>query len=150
MILFPKLDLDFPTCYSHKINRTIPDPGGLERTKNSVRLGRIIIKVAPALSSKLEVRRKHPITTRSRGISPQSNAQDHQSSAPIAFETFLHMLAHQKLVKSSSLLKSMLKLHVQLKIDELLCPPGSYLCMDFFMRSKASGVSLVCWMSHEF
>ena len=53
--LFPKLVVDGPTCHDRKINRTIPAPGGSERTKNSVMLGRKIIKVAPELASKAPV-----------------------------------------------------------------------------------------------
>ena len=38
---------------------------------------------------------------------------------------------HQNLVKPSSLLNSRIKLHLPLKIDESLYPPGSHSCMDF-------------------
>ena len=75
MPLFPKLDLDCPTCHACKINKTTPAPGGSERTKNSVRLGRNLIKVAPVFTSKApelasisKDSRKHPMTTRSKGF----------------------------------------------------------------------------------
>ena len=64
MPLFPKLDLCLSMHRAHKINRTIPVPGEAERTKNSARLGRNVFKVAPDLAFKLEVHRKHYMTTR--------------------------------------------------------------------------------------
>ena len=145
MPLFPKLDLDCPTCHTWKIDKTIPGPGGSERTKTSVRSGLNFIKVSPGLASKTPVlaskpnqSRKHAMITRTRGFYPQSHAQAHQSSAPIAFENYLSILVCQKLVKQSSLLKSRIKLHLPLKTDELLYPPGSCLCMDFVFYDMES------------
>ena len=89
--------------------------------------------------------------TRSRGISPQLHNQDHQLSAPIVFETHFSMLVCQKLVKPSFLLKSRLKLHIPLKIDELLCLQGSCLCLDFsFHELEIIRGSLMYWMPHTF
>ena len=116
MTLFPKFDVCCPTCHTCKINRTIPAQGGLERTKNSVKLGLNLIKIAPLLASKAPVldcpptgSGKHLITTRSRDFSPKLHAQVIPSSAHIDFQTYLSMVVHQNLVAPSSLLKSRLK-----------------------------------------
>ena len=85
------------------------------------------------------------MTTISRGICPKLHAQDHHSYVPIKFVTFLSMIVHQKLVKLSPLLKSRLKSHLPLKIDELMNPPGSYLHMDivFYELESIQGFTSV-------
>ena len=67
----------------------MPDPGGAERTKNSVRLLRDLIKVVPVISTpttKPSDNRKNPMITRSRGVFLRSYAQDQQSYDTIKFE----------------------------------------------------------------
>ena len=117
-----------------KLNLFMSAPGGIERNKNSVRLGRSIINISSTLAnstSKPEDHVKQPMTTRFRRISPRSCAQDYHSSKAIIFEACLPMLARQNLTKPSSLLRSRLKLNLHWKKNELLFPPRSCLCMDF-------------------
>ena len=121
-------------CHACEINRTIPTPGGIERTKTRVQLGQNRIKIAPALvnsTSKQTVNRKQPMSTRSRYIFPKSHAQDHYSYEPINFDSCLCMIVHQNLVKLSSFLRSTFKLHLPLKTNETLFPPGLCLHADF-------------------
>ena len=123
MPMFPKLDVDYLTCYAWKISRIIPEPSRVERTKNNERVGKNLNKFTLTLvkpDSKNKVKSNYPMTTRSKVPCTLSCAQENRLFDDIDFESYLSTWVHQKLVKKSALLRLRLKLNIPLKIDKLL------------------------------
>ena len=51
MLLFPKSSVDCPMCHACKINKSLPSPGGANKTKSSIQVDRNRIPLAPVLAS---------------------------------------------------------------------------------------------------
>lgn len=125
MPIFPKLHIDCPICHAHKINRSIPLPGGATKTKTSMQVDRNKVAIA--------------------------NQNDNDNSNN---QHDLKKIINTKEIKRfKSLLLSRMKLRVPLKTDEHLCPPGALIHADFAFcnvtsaRGYKSVLDTICMLS---
>ena len=144
MPLFPQLDINCPTCLKFKTNMTIPSPGGACKTKNSTLVGRNDVRASindnhdnthlptKALPSSTTLINNDKSNAKALSINSDNNNTNSSHGTKLTCRTVLIDN------KSQSLLKQRLQIHLPLKCDEMMYPPGALLCIDFVFHDIES------------